>query len=211
MQAHGSLVYGLDLWKGKENELLVSAKRAYNTACIDSARVVYDSIGVGASIGSKISEINELRSTNIEATKYVAGGAVRWPEAQYAKSGIKNKDYFANVKAQDWWGLADRFRNTYNAVKMGEAIADEDMIFIDSTLPHLEALIDELSTPIKSYDGAGRMKVESKEDLAKRGVPSPNMADAFLMAVLPDHARKRVEPIVIPRATNYFGGSSWMG
>jgi phage terminase large subunit len=209
--SHGSLVYGLDLWKGKENELLDSAKRAYNSACVDSSRIIYDSIGVGAGVGAKIKEINELRSTKIEATKYIAGGAVRWPDAQYAKSGIKNKDFFANVKAQDWWGLADRFKNTYNAMKLGEAVADDELIFIDSTIPHLEALIDELSTPIKSYDKAGRVKVESKEDMAKRGVPSPNMADAFLMAVLPDHSRKRIETIVIPKTANYFGESSWMG
>jgi len=211
VSAHGSLVYGLDLWKGKEDELLLSTKRAYNTACFHNSCIGYDSIGVGADVGAKVKEINELRSTNIKATKYVASGAVRWPDAQYSNSGIKNKDFFANVKAQDWWGLADRFKNTYNAIKKGEAIADDKMIFIASSLPHLEALIDELSAPLKSYDLAGRVKVESKEDMAKRGIPSPNMADALLIATVPDHARKRIDPIVIPRATNYFGESSWMG
>ena len=56
------------------------------------------------------------------------------------------------------------------------------MISIDSNCEHVEQLITELSTPYKDFDKAGRYKVESKEDLAERGVKSPNLADSFIMA-----------------------------
>ena len=46
----------------------------------------------------------------------------------------------------------------------------------------LEQLIEELSTPRKDYDNTGKVKVESKKDLAKRKVVSPNIADAFIIA-----------------------------
>jgi phage terminase large subunit len=54
-------------------------------------------------------------------------------------------------------------------------------------MPHLEKLKTELSTPKRDFDRNGRVKVESKEDLAKStriggSVPSPNLADAFVMA-----------------------------
>ena len=59
------------------------------------------------------------------------------------------------------------------------------MLFISSDCEYLENLTEELSTPRKSFDSAGRVKVESKDDLKKRGIPSPNIADAFIMANLP--------------------------
>ena len=49
----------------------------------------------------------------------------------------------------------------------------------------LEKLKAELSTPRVDYDNAGRCKVESKKDLAKREVKSPNLADAFVMCFAP--------------------------
>ena len=99
----------------------------------------------------------------------------------------KNKDFFANLKAQTWWNIADRFRNTYNAINRGEKFKDDEMISISSDMPHLEKLKRELSTPKRDFDRNGRVKVESKEDLAKStrpggAVPSPNLADAFVMA-----------------------------
>ncbi len=100
---------------------------------------------------------------------------------------IKNKDFFANLKAQTWWNIADRFRNTYNAINRGEKFKDDEMISISSEMPNLEKLKAELSTPKRDFDRNGRVKVESKEDLAKSNRPggavkSPNLADAFVMA-----------------------------
>lgn len=59
------------------------------------------------------------------------------------------------------------------------------MISLSGDTPYLERLIDELSTPKRDYDNNGKVKVESKKDLAKREVPSPNLADAFVMAFAP--------------------------
>ena len=56
------------------------------------------------------------------------------------------------------------------------------MISLSSDCPYLDKLIDELSTPKRDYGADGRVKVESKKDLAKREVPSPNLADALVMA-----------------------------
>jgi phage terminase large subunit len=122
--------------------------------------------------------------------KFNAGGAVERPEDYYVsdrQDRIKNKDYFSNLKSQKWWEIGDRFRNTYNAINRGEKFAEEDMISISSDMPHLEKLKTELSTPKRDFDRNGRVKVESKEDMAKStrvggAVPSPNLADAFIMA-----------------------------
>jgi phage terminase large subunit len=62
------------------------------------------------------------------------------------------------------------------------------MIFIDPTMPHLDRLIDELTMPLCDFDINGRVKVESKPDMAKRNLASPNLADAFIMAFAPYRA-----------------------
>jgi hypothetical protein len=50
----------------------------------------------------------------------------------------------------------------------------------DCTIPNDEKLIAELSVPTYDFASSGRIVVESKKDLKKRQVPSPNKADAFL-------------------------------
>ncbi len=37
----------------------------------------------------------------------------------------------------------------------------------------------ELSLPLKQYSGTGKIKLESKKDMKKRGIKSPNKADAL--------------------------------
>lgn len=193
--AHGSLATWSDQWKAGEHELLKSATRARDKALEEDAEVVFDSIGVGAMTGAKINELNAEggpRVKRVRHTGFNAGGAVFKPDAIYARSVPvrSNKDFFANAKAQAWWLLADRFRNTFNAVRNGHAFDQADMVFIDADMPNLAHLIDELCTPKRDFDNAGRVKVESKKDLAKANrpggpQPSPNLADAFVMAFAP--------------------------
>jgi len=189
---HGWAARGADLWKGQEDELLKSCTRVWKAAREVGAAVTYDSIGVGASAGAKFTELNEtIIDGRIQHQKFNAGGAVFRPESDYLPK-IKNKDHFLNIKAQAWWLVADRFRNTYNAVHNGEQFDDDELISIDGNLPHLNDLIDELSTPKRDFDSNGKVKVEAKKDLAKRDVPSPNLADAFIMAFAPGVAPMKI-------------------
>lgn len=192
VSAHGSVALGADLWKAAEDELLKSCTRVYHAARAAGSDITYDSIGVGASAGAKFGEINQALpgAQHVKYAKFNAGGAVWRPETVYKPDalgkGTKNKDMFSNIKAQAWWLLADRFRNTYNAVRKGESHPVDQMISLSSDMPYLNLLIDELSTPKRDYDANGRVKVESKKDLAKREVASPNLADAMVMAYAPE-------------------------
>lgn len=184
--AHGPLAYWADMWKAKEDELLKSCTRVWGKARELESAIIYDAIGVGAACGAKFNDLNDGQGAQaVSHSKFFAGGAVLRPESPYGMSGIKNKDFFSNVKAQAWWLVADRLRNTYNAVQNGQQFSDDEMIFIDASTPHLNQLIDELATPKRDYDKVGRVMVESKKDLAKREIPSPNLADGFIMAFAP--------------------------
>lgn len=187
--AYGSIVQWADQWKAKEDEILKSCTRAWEKGRDEGADITYDSIGVGASAGAKFAELNRMNEKFVQYEKFNAGSSVWEPDAIYIHK-TTNKDMFANLKAQGWWLVADRFRNTFNAVKNGEKFSDDQMISISSSCPYLDQLVEELSTPKKDYDNNGKVKVESKKDLAnpKRiggSVPSPNLADALIMAFSP--------------------------
>lgn len=193
--AHGPLAIGLDEWKAREDEILKSSKRAWGTACAHGADLTYDSIGVGAFVGAHVIEMNRevpRGAFRPSAIGFNAGDGVLWPDRPYARAHPpkSNKEMFSNLKAQAWWSVADRFRNTFNAVTKGMTFEPDEMIFIDEELPGLMALVDELCTPKRDYDNAGKVKVESKKDMAKPNReggprPSPNKADAFVMAFAP--------------------------
>lgn len=186
---HGNVVTQVREWKGEEHELFSSCTKVWRLAQDNKAHVQYDSIGVGAGCGSNFNNLNrEAHGTSrgsedahTKFTAFNAGGAVDGHELEY-REGVKNKDFFSNVKAQAWWTIADRLRETYNAVN-GDDYDPSNIISISSECGHVQQLIKELSTPKRHFDGKGKVKVESKDDLAKRDVASPNLADAFIMAL----------------------------
>lgn len=193
--AHGQLAMSSEEWKAGEHELLKSTTKAWNQARENDADITYDSIGVGAGVGAKINELNagiERPAPMVRHTGFNAGGEVWRPDQIYKRSHPQktNRDMFSNAKAQAWWHVADRLRDTFNAVHNGATVDPADLIFIDSNMPNLSKLIDELCTPKRDFDNTGKVKVESKKDLARPNreggpVPSPNLADAFIMAYAP--------------------------
>jgi len=186
--AHGIVALAVEEWKGREDELLKSASRVHALAAESGAEIDYDSIGVGAFAGAHFKALNDEKGINIAYHRFNAGGEVLNKDKRIDPADPKsplNGDYYANIKAQAWWGVSRRFRSTYNAVTKGERIAEDDLISISSDCEHLDALIDELSTPRRDFDNRGKVKVESKKDLGKRDVASPNKADAFIMAFAP--------------------------
>lgn len=179
-------IYGNELkdiveWKAKEDELEESATKTFNYAAERNAIINYDCIGVGASAGSTFKRLNQEQDKQVEYFKFDAGDRVQYPEEEYQPQRM-NKDHFENLKAQMWQDVADRLLYTYNAITKGVEFDEDRIISIDPNCPLLDKLKRELSSPKKDKSKRGLVKVESKEDLKKRGIASPNIADAFIMA-----------------------------
>ena len=183
VKAHGSRVYGCDAWN--KGDVIESARKVYAVAQSEGAEIVFDSIGVGAGSKAEFRQLAQNEYRTIVATGFNAGGSVSRPDSVY-KEGKTNKDHFSNIKAQAWFTLADRFYNTYRAAVYGDEFSVDELISIDPDLPHLEELKFELTAPRREYDGNMRVKVESKKDMKKRGIKSPNIADALVMCFVPD-------------------------
>lgn len=174
----GAICTDIDEWKAPEDELAQSAKRAWAHVC--NGKMLYDSIGVGAHTGSTLKE----QGVKGGYFKFNAGGAVVNPDRDYAPK-IKNKEKFENLKAQAWQDVADRLRNTFNAVNKGMKYKPDELISLSADLSKLERLKTELATPRKRFSKRGLDMVETKDELAKRGIASPNLADAFIMGACP--------------------------
>lgn len=187
---HGSVITHIDKWQHKEHESRKSYRRVYDLAATNGASIVYDSIGVGSNAGSSFEEYNEMRShdngyVKTEFNGFNAGSKdIVDPDVEYSP-GKTNKDKFSNLKAQMTWTFADRVKNTYMAIEEDEQFEEDEMISFDSESIDpviLEEFISEMSRILRDSDNNGKDKVESKKDLAKRGIPSPNLFDGGVMA-----------------------------
>lgn len=182
---HGSVAVDVQEWD--KGDVIESANRVNLYADQQQAdEIIYDSIGVGAGVKAQLGRIAKV---NVQG--FNAGGAVLHPDSEYM-AGKKNKDMFANIKAQAWWHVRDRFYKTWRSVEARKADPNcqleyqpDELISLSSSIPKLEYLKAELSRPWVDYDGNGKVKVESKKDMKKRGIPSPNMADSLIMAFAP--------------------------
>ncbi|EAB1499788.1 PBSX family phage terminase large subunit [Salmonella enterica] len=178
---HGSVVLDVHSWK--EGDVIYGADKVHLYAGQHHAdTIIYDSIGVGAGVKAHLNRIS-----TITARGFNAGDAVFNPDDEYMP-GKTNGDMFSNIKAQAWWGVADRFRKTWRAVKYGDVYPVDELISLSKSSmdkQEMEYLKAELSRPRVDYDNNGRVKVESKKDMKKRGIPSPNMADALIMCFAP--------------------------
>jgi len=145
----------------------------------------YDSVGVGAGVKADVRKGKERENaagvkgvySRITAIPYSGGAKVRNPLRQFS-DGKKNQDMFKNLKAQSYWELSMRFYKTYRMIEGKEAYPHDELISLDSTMPKLHKLVNELSQPTRKYDGVGRLMVEKKPD----GTKSPNLADSVVMA-----------------------------
>lgn len=181
---HGQVIIHIDQWA--DGDTGVTAKKAWNY-CVDSRmdQLIYDSIGVGAGVKAKTNELAEMfPDVTLDVVGFNAGGGVVNPDAEYSDEKT-NRDMFSGAKAQAWWILRDRFHDTYMAVIEGKQIPAERIISIPSGLPFADELISELSRPKREEDESGKVRVEPKKKMKRRGIKSPNLADALVMCYAP--------------------------
>jgi hypothetical protein len=76
----------------------------------------------------------------------------------------RHPERFANLKAEPYWGLRECFEK-------GEVGGLKD-----------EQAISQLATIRYSYNPRGQLLIESKEDARKRGIKSPDRAEAMMLA-----------------------------
>ena len=80
-------------------------------------------------------------------------------------AGAIDREHYANARAEWWWGLRERF-------EAGDIDLD----------PGDDELAAQLGAIKYKFTARGQVLIESKDEMKKRGLPSPDRADAVMLA-----------------------------
>jgi hypothetical protein len=96
----------------------------------------------------------------------------------------RDADLLVNLRAQLWWEVRKQLDpNTTDEPLSLARLSDMDY----------QRLRAELTAPTYKMTSSGKVQVESKDDMKARGLPSPDLADAFCLALYArSRARRRV-------------------
>lgn len=196
---HGILLTYLKSWSGVGGDIMKTTEQAFGiTTQLGYDTFFYDADGLGAGVRGDSRIINDKRAEEgmgkiaVEPFRGSASGEGLFePDKEMVKKR-KNKDFFANLKAQSWWALRMRFEATWRAVESGVVDDPDALISIPSTLPEKNKLLMELSQPTYTINSSGKILV----DKAPEGTASPNHADAVMIAFAPSKNMKLWEKVI---------------
>ena len=125
--------------------------------------IVIDDVGVGGGVTDQVKDQlpKEERKTVV---------------AFNAGERAKHPDEFFNLGSEAWWCLRLAFEESYKAQQGGS-----DDLKVGLSIPNDPVLIGQLAGRKYDVTSKGLIKVESKKDMAARGEPSPDRADALTM------------------------------
>ena len=132
--------------------------------------VIYKQIDLMTLVGHIVDQIenHDPDATFVDEGGLGAGVVDRLKQLGYKVIGVnfgakaKNDTRYVNKRAEMW----DACREWLEA---------------GGVIPNDPALKSDLIAPTYSYDPSNRIKLESKDDMKKRGMPSPDIADALVL------------------------------
>jgi hypothetical protein len=134
-----------------------------------------DSIGIGAGVVDRLREL-QLPARGINVSESPAA---------------VNADKYANLRAELWFKAYEWFAG--RDVKLPEGY--------EKPKSQGDDLVTELTAPrYKFRPGSGKVAVESKDEMRKRGMRSPDLADALILTFATD---------AITLALGHFGSTNW--
>lgn len=152
-------------------EVILEAEAVHRYRGIaDPVRVKIDEIGLGWAVVSLLT---------------------RWGEEGRHKSAIigvnvaeraRQGDKFMNQRAELWWN--GRLACQYDAMGRQQVKLNID-----------RRTMAQLASPSYKADSQGRIMIEKKQDMKKRGVTSPDRAEAVLLAIYEPPGKGPIEPV----------------
>lgn len=168
--AHGPVVVGVDVARYGSDRTVVLMRRGDR---VESVRA-FSRIDTMAATGQVMLAVREHRPDAVNADVIGVGGGLvdRLREQGVVVRGVnvaaapRRDRMCANLRAEGYQALAQRFRDRRIRI------------------PRDAELIAELADLRYQYDSRGRLLMESKKTVRKRGARSPDKADALMLAFL---------------------------
>lgn len=141
----------------------------------------FDAPGVGAGVSSTLMKNPKPGLTVVAVNTGLPPSQRLWPD------GRRSEEMFGNSKAEIWWLTRTALQRTHEHVSFLEGKADglehplTDLLALPSGDPDSNALCLQLSLVKWGTNERGKIVIEKKEALARRGIASPDYADALVL------------------------------
>ena len=143
---------------GRVLEAIHAAQKKHDQRGIfEPVRVKIDAIGVGWGIAGLLEE------WGVEGRHHAEIVAVNVAQSAY------DREQFANQRAEMWWGMRELLQPDESGLPVAALKVDH-------------VVIAQLTAPSYRANSTGRLQIESKADMQKRGIGSPDRAEALLLA-----------------------------
>ena len=147
----------IDIQAGRQPDLMATCGKAVDIITKTRARSIrIDDSGVGGGVTDRLRELQR-------------GSSIRECSIEAFNFGRKAFDAgkYCDVRTEMWWHLGELLNNGKLAI------------------PENAALIEQLTAPMMLQDSSGRLRLESKDAMKRRGIQSPDLADALALACYP--------------------------
>ena len=120
-----------------------------------------DDSGLGGGVTDRLKELHNQALVgsalrNCHVKPFNFGRRARYPKK------------YVDVRSEMWWNLGELLRQT------------------ELKIPRNPGLVEQVTAPSMLMDSSGRMLLESKDSMRRRGIASPDLADALALAAYPD-------------------------
>ena len=188
--AQGCLVENIHSWNGfHSTDSANEARRILHEARIP--HVNFDVIGVGDGVAGTFKTFAKSQNLNFSFSPLIGNASAS--ELFWPGENRKSNQKFLNLRAEAWYLTRDRFKKTYEVVQGIREHSWKELI----SIPNDPELIAQLSSPLMFNTADGKIKVESKLEMKKRGIKSPDRADALVYAMYPRQGQEEhlVRPV----------------
>ena len=151
----------IDIKSSRQPDLMATCGKAVEIVTNTQAQSIrIDDSGVGGGVTDRLRELQRGNSR----------GSALWgcsiQAFNFGRKAFHAKKY-CDVRTEMWWHLGELLRNGTLAI------------------PENAALIEQLTAPMMLQDSSGRLRLESKDAMKRRGIQSPDQADALALACYP--------------------------
>mgnify|MGYP005726497523 CR=1 FL=1 len=172
---YGPVMYAPVAWK--EGDTTDTAHKAVELSKEEGASVLYfDTIGVGEGVAATLRRSKKFRNSIPVNVGDRPTTTTIWAD------GKSSRHKFTNLKAELWWIMRERLRKTYELWTGEEKHELDECLFLPGELGDLHS---QLSWPMIVRTSSGKLGVEDKKSLARRGLPSPDFAEAASLSFTP--------------------------
>lgn len=178
----GAKVLHCESWRG-----LDTTQTAFKAVEIlkgwDCEHLVFDADGIGSGVAGTLAAMERLDLSYYPQHGNSAPSDMWWPGEE-----ITSYQKFVNRRAELWGIVRDRCQKAHKLAEGLQEIDPSEAISFPPGLPCLLDIQSQLSTVKAKTTIKGKFQLESKAEMARRGIDSPDYADAlcYSFAVSPN-------------------------